>query len=479
MNATLASNARSPDDPGLPDRRSRPLVLHALLVLVGFASLWLAEEPATTLYITGAAVLVVYPWLVALEIRRAPLWLSPLSFYLGWYTVTLGLGAIHFGNKLSERIPISFAAKTIYPDELAAGYVVYLLGTFAFHAGIQAVRPRAASSDAPSASGLGLLILWGIGLGVRLFSKDLGALGSIAGMFLFGTLSALFGFVVQRGDARHRATFWPLLAIGTLIEIALNVRTGSKALIMFSFLPVGWLFLRKAPLRRWFPILVLGLSILYLGVVAPVVSASRHARDLANENPGDRIIRTYSEGSYGDSGDVGDQVEAFLERAFDPAPTAFLYGEVERSGLRWGDTMDYLWYAFVPRFVWPDKPGVTRGPWFYAYVGGARSESEAKTSLAQSAVGELYWNFSYLGAVVGMSVLGAAFGALWRLATASPERDPVRLLLYVTLCFNTLDLSEAGSALVNVTFRAIVFIPTIFLLDRATARRMKTSTVTA
>ena len=471
LDRPLATATRARRSEGLLDRRYGPLIPHALLLFIGFVTLWLAEEPATTLYVTGTAVCFIFPWIIFLEIRRAPLGLSPISFYFGWNLMALGPAAIHHANKLADGIPIRFSTKVIYPDELAAGYVLYLLGAFALHAGLQAARPLPKPGERSPPIGSGFLLLWTLGVVVRYAGPVIGGLGAFGGLFQWGSLAALTGYIIHQGADHRRASFWLLITFGTAVEFVVNIRTGSKAFLMFSFLPMGLLFIRERALRRWMPVLGIALAVLYLGVVAPVVGASRQSNTVTGEDAGDRIVRTYAQGDYGDGDGLGDQVTAFLERSFEPTPASFLYGEVERHGLRWGDTMDYLAYAFVPRLFWPDKPTVSRGGWFYYYIGAARSEAEATTSIAQTATGELYWNFGYPGVIFGVGALGALFGLLWRLATPFPEQDPIRLVMYVSLVFNMIDMSEAGSTLVNIAFRAIVLVPAMLLLDRAARKR--------
>jgi hypothetical protein len=160
--------------------------------------------------------------------------------------------------------------------------------------------------------------------------------------------------------------------------------------------------------------------------------------------------------SYLDSSDIEEPVNTFLERQFDPTPVGFLHREVERTGLRYGDTMDYLLYAFIPRVLWADKPSVTRGGWFTLYLGQARKESDITTSTGQTAIGELYWNFGLPGVIAGMGFLGVLIGGLWRMTRAQAHQDPLLFLLYISLCFGMIDMPEAGTVLVGLVYRALV-----------------------
>lgn len=448
-----------------------PLALHAPLVVFVALTLWISDDPVTTLTLGGVASFPVYLLLAWVEARRAPLFFSPLSFYFLWYSVCFGLSAVHIANRIERGDIIGFSITYVHPENIAPAYLIYLIGSFALHAGVQIFRPLPTPpTDAPrgahfTVSGeasragapvLGFALLWGAGIIVRLFGPSLSFLGAAQGVLNWAALTGLCAYAIFRGADRDRGlVFWAVLGLGTLIELYFSLRTGSKAFIMFAFIPVVWLMTRDRRLHRWFLPTFGALLLFYVTLVAPVVSASRN-RNWRGEAQADRIISTYLDQSYQDSGDSEDQVNKFLERQFDPIPVAFLHREVERTGLRYGETMDYLLYAFIPRILWADKPAVTRGGWFTLYLGQARKESDVSTSTGQTAIGELYWNFGYQGVVLGMAALGTLIGALWRLTRARAHEDALLFLLYMSLAFGMLDMPEAGTVLVSVVYRALV-----------------------
>ena len=122
----------------------------------------------------------------------------------------------------------------------------------------------------------------------------------------------------------------------------------------------------------------------------------------------------YVTNDYKSRGNIEDQVDQLMNRTFEPIPTAFLYGEVERTGFRNGETMDYVAWALVPRLLWPEKPNSTRGAWFTAYLLNNR-EGSVEGAIGETPVGELYWNFGFAGAIGGMTLIGMATGLLWRM----------------------------------------------------------------
>jgi hypothetical protein len=446
---------------GIVARRYTPLVIHLwflILVLV----LWLAGlAPAMLLYISGSVAMVVYLTLAVIEFRRAPLFVSPLSALFAWYFPPMGPCAIHYANIISDGEPILFSVRILHPDDLAAGYVIMAVGNVALHAGLQWARPlvdQVTKSNFEYRPRLdGLFVLWCISMTFRLAPGALASLGAIAGVMHFGSTTALAAFLLSRDPNKRNGFFWLFVT---------NLNSGSKAYLMFSFLPFLWLFLRDAKLRRFVPALSVAMVTLYFSVIAPVVMASRSGNVDTRESAMTRIMRTYSRGGYEDDAGADKQLPKYLERAFDATATGCIYGEVQRTGFMYGEGMEYMFSAFIPRILWPDKPTVTRGAWFSEYLGQARTEESATTSLGQSAAGELYWNFGWPGIVAGMVFLGAVVGKMWRIATPFAERHSMRLLLYFWITFQMTSMAECGSVLLALIYRIIVLGLAIYLVDR-------------
>ena len=134
-----------------------------------------------------------------------------------------------------------------------------------------------------------------------------------------------------------------------------------------------------------------------------------------------------------------------------------MVGEISRSGLQLGSTMTGLYYAFIPRIIWPEKPPVSRGAWFTTYLGMARSEAEATTSTGMTTVGEWYWNFGLAGVAVGMFLTGALLSGLWRLAGGYPVHKPASMVLYVAIIMNAMNFPDATSPIVSAVALYLLF----------------------
>jgi hypothetical protein len=452
-------------------RRGLFLMIHG--AVVAFAAALLAFGGGSLpLYGGGAAVLATFPALAYLEGRSASRAITPLSLFFFWHSIGVGASAIYTGFRVDSEV-VMLGYDTIEPHDMSAGYVIYLVGTLAFHAGLQLARPspRDAEHAAPPmmSEAVGFFALWLVGVALRFFSPGLG-FGAIYG---WGSLAALSGFALasaRRGTLDRRA--WTLLAAGCAIEVLINIRSGSKAYIMFSFLPVVWPLVATRGLRRWLGPAIFAVSAFYFGIVYPVVTMTRlYAAEESREDPIATFYSVMNDSSLDRESDLDSPGVSFLQRHYDPESLGYIYGEVQRHGFMDGEGLEYLSYAFVPRFLWPDKPTVTRGAWFTYYLGLADSPEEATAAIGQSATGELYWNYGIPGVITGMLVLGSIIGGLWRVATTEPETHPLKMLLYVSLFFGVIDQAEAGSAITgNVLRFLVVGLPILLLNKRATSR---------
>lgn len=91
---------------------------------------------------------------------------------------------------------------------------------------------------------------------------------------------------------------------------------------------------------------------------------------------------------------------------------------VDDEGYLHGQTLNYLAYAFVPRFLWRDKPVIAKGSWFALKLGLAyvRNDGRISNSINMTIPGELYLNFGWIGVFVGLVFIGAFIATFWRVA---------------------------------------------------------------
>lgn len=80
-----------------------------------------------------------------------------------------------------------------------------------------------------------------------------------------------------------------------------------------------------------------------------------------------------------------------------------------------GQTLEYLGFVFIPRFLWPEKPIVQKGGWFAWRIGQAwiRPDGRYSNAINMTVPGELYLNYGWIGVITGCALFGAFVALLW------------------------------------------------------------------
>lgn len=113
-----------------------------------------------------------------------------------------------------------------------------------------------------------------------------------------------------------------------------------------------------------------------------------------------------------------EEEERFEARVSNVNQTSQIIRLVEEDGFYHGETIAYLSYAFIPRFIWKEKPLIAQGVWFALRIGQAYVQEGigANNSINMTSAGELYLNFGLLGVVLGMLFIGALCAYMWQIS---------------------------------------------------------------
>ena len=476
--------------------RRKSLFLHFLSVACVTLLYLTVDSPSMVLILGGSLMFVTYLILGLRESRREPVWFTPLSFYFYWYTVGFGLSAIYMGITVLSEDYVPFLVKEVPAKDIATGYVIALIGSLSLHLGMQITRPVQVAKEMPNHwqgrnNYLRIIgILWAVGMLAKLKPNWFAALGALGGPLQWVAIASICTLALTPLTKLKisKPIFAGLLVVGIAGLAVTSLESNSKAVLMYSFFPIVWLFMLTPSLRKWLPPIVIVLAILYFALVAPLISSSRKEQLLEGETFSERAIRTFQSGNFANTQNTNTEEEGpvatFLYRQFDPTPVGFLIGEVREYGLQMGETMDYIAYAFVPRIIWPDKPNVSRGAWFTAYLGFAAYEDEATTSTGITATGELYWNFGIIGVVTGMFLLGFLISGLWRMAGIDPRNKPFHMILYCMIMLSMPDMAEAVTVFVLIVVNFLIFQTLFFFIGKRASKQRReqvaiTSTVTS
>lgn len=149
---------------------------------------------------------------------------------------------------------------------------------------------------------------------------------------------------------------------------------------------------------------------------------------------------------------------------------------VEQDGFLRGATLDYLAYAFIPRFLWLEKPVIAKGSWFALRIGQAyvTPDGRASNAVNMTVAGELYLNYDWPGVIAGGLLVGWLLALFWSRAGSIRDENDVfgwSFAFYVLW----LGLSLEQDLQFVVTLTAIYL---VFLALSLAARQLGVATVT-
>jgi hypothetical protein len=443
------------------------LICHFLVVLC-VAGVWYGTKGAcSTLLVGGVLCSLLYAFLCLQEAQRSSLFITPLSALLFWLWVVCGPAAIYEAFTHTDGDAIELTLWTVNMPDVAAGYVVYLVGAVALHAGLIYAMPKGKNGmDIKKTKTNGglvpLIFAWAVGFVANYNHETVLSFGQLAIALRWLPLAATcyFALSTPRFVKKNGALFGVLLVLQTLLLCFLYSRSLLKSALVFCMLPAVWYWISRT--RNVKTVVAFGASvlILYLLVIAPLVTAAR-TQPYTGLSASERMEVAWQDWAFSntsESANLQAAAGALFDRAFEGVAIGYFVHDVEEHGFQRGATFDYLAWAFIPRVFWVDKPVVNRGIWFYHYL-GMPEQKGSETSLGMTAQGELYWNFGMVGTIIGMFVLGASFGFMvWRISGDDPTTGVVEMLAYVTATLSVLEIgSEFGSIFLGLISYGIIF----------------------
>jgi hypothetical protein len=200
------------------------------------------------------------------------------------------------------------------------------------------------------------------------------------------------------------------MAIGGLVLVIVTI------VLLEGRIPKGWLAAAALFVYVGFPVFQA-----YRGVISGNVSRAEVLSNLGKTL--DKVLAAETRVNTG-----RDRAQTFFERLSLKSSVEMIVGGTAR-GIPYeeGFTMTPILSAFLPRVVWTDKPDVPTGRILNKVF---HVTDQEETYISPSHLGELYWNFGWAGALVGMTSIGAILGMVARLNLAD-RRTVTRLLMTV------------------------------------------------
>jgi hypothetical protein len=436
---------------------------------------------AALVYLAWAA------WLAKREAELALLTLNPLVCYQLWQALTLGVAPLYIAVTGPSDTPISLGNQLVPLAWVAYGHAVMVVGSCAFYAGLRRFKPRETVSErAQSREAFPLLLAAVVVVVGTLAHVARETVTELAGStvaqlsLLPMALLSMVALTPRSVQRRSENTRFLILILGSLWLLFVNARRDSKMELMLSFFPLIWWLVRRKQ-RGLLLLTATGLAALYLIVIAPVVAAVRNDISARDETGTIRALTPHATGQIvaglqeNLSSSPVTYIQSWLDqtmlRTCDPVAAGLVASLVERDGLLLGSSLDYVLQGLVPRVLWPDKPYNNPGASFSGKLGMVSDSGVAYTLTGTTSAGELYWNFGWLGTLLGMYVLGAAVAFWWRAAGADPRRGLLEMTAYTgaTLSF-VLGTGAAAGPLLTTCISAGLFWRVLIALRRRMLR---------
>ena len=241
-----------------------------------------------------------------------------------------------------------------------------------------------------------------------------GSLGALSSVLFLAPMFVVF-VLARAGTERHTRG---ALAAALVVAAAESVRAllfgylrGDVAMPFVAFVLgalTGARSLRPLKSRAFLPVYAAAaLFVIYFAAYGAIRSTTPRG-----------LQRLEAVGSYGEEmqGMPDRQDQTVLSRLTTINQLSQVGRLVDEGGLLHGQTLEYLSYAFIPRFLWPAKPSISTTAWFALHIGLAyeRPGGMITNAINMTIPGELYLNYGWPGVLVGLAFLGVFISAFWR-----------------------------------------------------------------
>jgi hypothetical protein len=372
---------------------------------------------------------------------------SPLPFITRPNGVMAMLGvamAVYFvGFGLGDAAAMFAPPKSSRPDGvvLDAGEIVLLLGALVqligFHLGARIAKRDSggnAIKDWPRSLFLPLgLVFWLSGLAATLYQSlvlqsdnsnaavvagftKLG-IWNTSGLILIVNYAGPLGIVIlsywwtkyshRWGTAVVLAVIVVQFAAGWVVDQKETALSAPLVMMLTRFIiggrvPMRWLLCSMLGIVLVFPVLTAKRIIMNEGLGLTRAQALAHT--------GEILMRAIAERQVARQGKYEEKTQTFLERVNDKAAVELFAAHLGiDQTYKMGSTLTPILYVFAPRVLWSDKPSENSAQTFNREF---HISADRDTHISPTHIGELYWNFGFVGVAMGMLLIGILLGVV-------------------------------------------------------------------
>lgn len=349
---------------------------------------------------------------------------APLVVLLAFYFLAYAFTDFVFGLLLPV-MPVASGAGSLSLTEVAilSGALLIMAGYHAAVMTARGARTNLVAAEWPNKTAIVVgLALWGVGVAATwmwatevvdryIASTQLTPLQAIAVTVAryaqpVGVALIAYKYVVSRGVRLA------LLVLGILaVEFALGFLADSKELSIrgAALLIVAAYFVHGKVPKTWVTAGMVGLIVAFPVFQAyrfEVLQEGKQTRTEGVQDLGKNLQTALQSDIAGKSG-IERVGNALGRLSLKPTMEMIVARVGKDVAYQDGYTLKLLFYGFIPRIVWPDKPDNSVGQLFNRQFSVS---ADPNTYISATQLGELYWNFGWMGIFVGMPLIGFLLG---------------------------------------------------------------------
>lgn len=149
----------------------------------------------------------------------------------------------------------------------------------------------------------------------------------------------------------------------------------------------------------------------------------------------------------------------------------FLLNNVpNRNNYIYGKTYSKFIFGFIPRSSWPEKPETINILYFKTFFPHQYTTGRSR---AVSMIGEMYWNFSYIGVICGIWIMGIFIRILDSILYSSIKSANYVKIMFICLLFSYILDIFRGGLFTNFAqmFTSILLFPLMITLATVAVRK--------
>ena len=232
----------------------------------------------------------------------------------------------------------------------------------------------------------------------------------------------------------HRRYLLPLIAMAIAAEMVLGFVSDIKGQVVVGLVLIA---ITKLLVDGSIPKTRLLMILFAATLIFPILQANRllHMQGIVNNARAAADITTIFKRAFSVSKEAfssAERPDTFFERLSLKSSVNMI---VTHAGTdvpyQDGYTLQPIVTSFIPRIIWPTKPAIETG----RLVNRAFNVTESNDIyISPSYLGELYWNFGWLGVLLGMSLMGAILGYVGARCDPSRSTTLTRILVLLATC---------------------------------------------